>query len=139
MSTQEPTPTQQPKPGQQPTEPLAVPRLEQIPLTPPLEPTVFPGQWGTQYTQGMEPGEDGARTEPPQARIGTVVWGLIVLALAALIIISKLGIVALNGTYVLIGLMLGAGAALVIGGLLSARSRSSARSGNNTAGTAGIK
>ena len=55
--------------------------------------------------------------------MGTVVWGLIVLALAALIIISQLGIVALNGTYVLIGLMIGAGAALVIGGLLSARRR----------------
>jgi hypothetical protein len=52
-----------------------------------------------------------------------VVWGLIVLALAALIIIAQLGIVVLNGTYVLIGLMLGAGVALVIGGLLSARGR----------------
>ena len=53
--------------------------------------------------------------EPPEdspARVGTVVWGLIVVALAALIIISQLGIVALNGTYVLIGLMIGAGAAL---------------------------
>jgi hypothetical protein len=57
------------------------------------------------------------------ARVGTVVWGLIVLALAALIIIGQLGIVALNGTYVLIGLMIGAGAALVVGGLLSARGR----------------
>ncbi len=57
------------------------------------------------------------------ARVGTVVWGLIVLALAALIIISRLGLVALNGTYVLIGLMIGAGAALVIGGVLSARGR----------------
>ena len=58
-----------------------------------------------------------------RARVGTVVWGLIVLALAALIIISRLGIVVLNGSYVLIGLMIGAGAALVIGGLLSARGR----------------
>jgi hypothetical protein len=57
------------------------------------------------------------------ARVGTIVWGLVVLALAALIIISQLGLVALNGTYVLIGLMIGAGAALVIGGLLSARRR----------------
>ena len=42
-------------------------------------------------------------TEPPEdspARVGTIVWGLIVVALAALIIISQLGIVALNGTYV---------------------------------------
>jgi hypothetical protein len=31
--------------------------------------------------------------------------------------------VALDGTYVLIGLMLGAGAALVVGGLISARGR----------------
>ena len=57
------------------------------------------------------------------ARVGTVVWGLVVLALAALIIISRLGFVALNGTYVLIGLMIGAGAALIVGGLLSARRR----------------
>ena len=61
--------------------------------------------------------------EPAPARVGTIVWGLVVLALAALIIISQLGIVVLNGTYVLIGLMIGAGAALVIGGLLSARGR----------------
>ena len=60
---------------------------------------------------------------PLPARVGTIVWGLVVLALAALIIISQLGIVVLNGTYVLIGLMIGAGAALVIGGLLSARGR----------------
>lgn len=60
---------------------------------------------------------------PSPARVGTVVWGLIVLALAALIIIGQLGIVVLNGTYVLIGLMIGAGAALVVGGLLSARGR----------------
>ncbi len=55
--------------------------------------------------------------------MGTIVWGLIVLALAALIIIAQLGYVTLNGTYVLIGLMIGAGAALVVGGLLSARKR----------------
>ena len=63
---------------------------------------------------------------PP--RVGTIVWGLIVVALAALIIVSQLGIVALNGTYVVIGLMIGAGAALVVGGLLSARGRDKAAS-----------
>lgn len=67
--------------------------------------------------KGTEPREDSP------ARVGTIVWGLIVVALAALIIISQLGLVALNGTYVAIGLMIGAGAALVIGGLLSARGR----------------
>jgi hypothetical protein len=60
---------------------------------------------------------------PSTARVGTVVWGLVVLALAALIIVAQLGVITLNGTYVLIGLMIGAGAALVIGGLLSARKR----------------
>jgi hypothetical protein len=68
-----------------------------------------------------ETGQDGPA--PATARVGTIVWGLVVLALAILIIISQLGLVVLNGTYVLIGLMIGAGAALVIGGLLSARRR----------------
>lgn len=58
-----------------------------------------------------------------RARVGTVVWGLVVLALAGLIIITGLDLVVLDGTYVVIGLMLGAGAALVIGGLVSARGR----------------
>ncbi len=61
--------------------------------------------------------------QQPSARVGTIVWALIVLALAALIIVTQLGVVTLNGTYVLIGLMIGAGAALVVGGLLSARKR----------------
>ena len=67
----------------------------------------------------------GDSDEPAEApaRVGTIVWGLVVLALAVLIVISQLGIVVLNGTYVLIGLMIGAGAALVVGGLLSARKR----------------
>lgn len=69
-------------------------------------------------------GQDGsAPAADSTARVGTIVWGLVVLALAILIIISQLGLVVLNGTYVLIGLMMGAGAALVIGGLLSARRR----------------
>lgn len=75
------------------------------------------------------PGQDqtgqdtAASAADSTARVSTIVWGLVVLALAILIIISQLGLVVLNGTYVLIGLMIGAGAALVIGGLLSARRR----------------
>lgn len=73
---------------------------------------------------GSTPVDAYSPTEPePSVRVGTVVWGLIVLALAVLIVVAQLGIVELNGTYVLIGLMVGAGAALVIGGLLSARRR----------------
>lgn len=77
-----------------------------------------PGSYSTDFTAAHtdEPG-------PAPARVGTVVWGLIVLALATLIIVAQLGWVTLNGTYVLIGLMIGAGAALVVGGLLSARKR----------------
>ncbi|BCW72361.1 hypothetical protein [Arthrobacter sp. NicSoilB8] len=74
------------------------------------------------YDDSSAAGHDPEAAGSP-ARVGTVVWGLIVLALAALIIVSQLGIVALNGTYVLIGLMIGAGAALIVGGLLSARRR----------------
>lgn len=91
-----------------PQEPAPTPRLQPIPLTPPLEPS---------YQGERNIGDD----EPQNARIGTVVWGLIVIALSALLIISTLGWVVLDGTYVLIGLMIGAGAALVIGGLLAAR------------------
>jgi hypothetical protein len=69
-------------------------------------------------------------TDTPTARVGTVVWGLVVLALATLIIISRLGIVALDGTYVLIGLILVAGAALVVGGLLAMRGKNSPGSPN---------
>jgi hypothetical protein len=78
------------------------------------------------YTpEGTTAGDYAGADAPqqPSARVGTIVWGLIVMALATLIIIAQLGVVTLNGTYVLIGLMIGAGAALVIGGLLSARKR----------------
>lgn len=77
-------------------------------------------------TPGQHPVEDtttagaGPAGSAP-ARVGTVVWGLVVLAFAVLIAVSQLGLVALNGTYVLIGLMIGAGAALVVGGLAAAR------------------
>ncbi|WP_411373933.1 hypothetical protein ACLH0K_12730 [Arthrobacter sp. MPF02] len=77
---------------------------------------------GSYSTESPTPAGSGT-TEPATARVGTVVWGLIVLALAALVIVAQLGFVTLNGTYVLIGLMIGAGAALVVGGLLFARKR----------------
>ena len=75
------------------------------------------------YVPGSTTAAGASGAPATGARVGTIVWGLIVLALAALIIIAQLGIVTLNGTYVLIGLMIGAGAALVVGGLLSARKR----------------
>lgn len=88
-------------------------------------------------TPAFETGQSASEpvAQAARARVSTVVWGLIVLALAALIIISKLGLVALNGNYVLIGLMIGAGAALVIGGLVSARSRKGNGSGPGSSAT----
>ncbi|WP_243874621.1 hypothetical protein [Arthrobacter woluwensis] len=65
---------------------------------------------------------EGRRGGP---RVSTIVWGLLIMALAGLLIVSRLGLVALDGTYVLIGLMIGTGAALVIGGLVSAAARRS--------------
>ena len=84
-----------------------------------------PHRTGSHRSEPHGTGQDGPVNSPVDstARVGTIVWGLVVLALAILIIISQLGLVVLNGTYVLIGLMIGAGAALVIGGLLSARRR----------------
>ncbi|WP_426003668.1 hypothetical protein ACPFL9_15165 [Paenarthrobacter sp. NyZ202] len=113
MSTTDPketNPTESIPAGASPTEPLSKPRLQQIPLTPHLERSVAEAA----------PSQADPDDEPRQARIGTVVWGLIVVALAALLVISTLGWVVLDGTYVLIGLMIGAGAALVVGGLLAA-------------------
>ena len=80
---------------------------------------------GSHQTGPHGTGQHRPLTSPADstARVGTIVWGLVVLALAILIIISQLGLVVLNGTYVLIVLRFGAGAALVIGGLLSARRR----------------
>lgn len=77
-------------------------------------------QGPVQENGSLQP-QEPAREQGP--RVGTVVWGLVVMALAALIVISKLGLVALDGNLVLIGLMIGAGAALIIGGLVSAGTR----------------
>jgi hypothetical protein len=88
---------------------------------------------GSRSATPPQPGAQEPREGTP-VRVGTVVWGLVVLALAALIAISRLGLVALDGSYVVIGLMLGAGAALVIGGLLSARGSARARDKEPTTG-----
>ncbi|MDJ0321258.1 hypothetical protein [Pseudarthrobacter sp. PS3-L1] len=56
-------------------------------------------------------------------RVGTMVWGLLIVALAAIIIIGTLEPLSLNGTYVTIGLIIGAGVALVTGGLIAGKQR----------------
>jgi hypothetical protein len=97
----------------------------------------YDGPTGRKTGNGSATPPQAGTQEPREGfpvRVGTVVWGLVVLALAALIIISRLGIVALDGSYVLIGLMIGAGAALVIGGLLSARGSARGRDKEPTTG-----
>ncbi len=56
-------------------------------------------------------------------RVGTIVWGLIVIALAVTLILAEVATINLDMGQVMIGLLIGAGLALVVGGLISAKSR----------------
>ena len=60
-----------------------------------------PHRTGSHRTEPHGTGQGGHLNPPADstARVGTIVWGLVVLALAILIIISQLGLVVLNGTY----------------------------------------
>ncbi|HEY8295691.1 MAG TPA: hypothetical protein VIG41_10160 [Micrococcaceae bacterium] len=66
---------------------------------------------------------DAAAEESRPVRIGTVVWGLIVAVLGALIIIARQASIQLDPAQVAIWLLLGAGFAMVIGGIASAATR----------------
>ncbi|MDQ6755288.1 MAG: hypothetical protein M3017_18250 [Actinomycetota bacterium] len=66
---------------------------------------------------------DAAAEESRPVRIGTVVWGLIVAVLGALIIIARQAPIQLDPAQVAIWLLLGAGFAMVIGGIASAATR----------------
>ncbi|GAB3247478.1 hypothetical protein [Arthrobacter pigmenti] len=69
----------------------------------------------------------GNPTKPAEAkrrpRVGTVVWGLIVIALAVVLLLAEMATLSLNMGQVIIGLLIGAGLALVIGGVISASNR----------------
>lgn len=56
-------------------------------------------------------------------RVGTIVWGLIVIALAVVLILAELATLSLDMGQVVIGLLIGAGLALVVGGVISASNR----------------
>lgn len=60
---------------------------------------------------------------PRRARAGTIVWGLIVVALAAVMILAEVATISLDMGQVAIGLLIGAGLSLVVGGLISAKYR----------------
>lgn len=59
--------------------------------------------------------DDGTR--PP--RVGTVVWGLITVIVGILLLTAELTNIALDPGLVFMGLLIGAGLALVVGGILS--------------------
>lgn len=69
----------------------------------------------------------GNPSKPAEAkrrpRVGTVVWGLIVIALAVVLLLAEMATLSLNMGQVIIGLLIGAGLALVIGGVISASNR----------------
>lgn len=62
---------------------------------------------------------DGDRS----VRAGTVVWGLIAIAVGVLVLLSQLVDINLDMGLVLMGLLVGTGVALVIGGLVSMTGR----------------
>ncbi|MCU1574102.1 MAG: hypothetical protein JWO93_2184 [Micrococcaceae bacterium] len=64
----------------------------------------------------------GAGTDRPM-RVGTVVWGLVIVALAALLVVVQQAGLRLDPGQVVIWLLLGAGAAMVLGGAASAARR----------------
>ncbi|MHA7153913.1 hypothetical protein [Arthrobacter sp. TMN-50] len=69
-----------------------------------------------EYTAKNDDGDRSVRT-------GTVVWGLIAIAVGVLVLLSQLVDINLDTGLVLMGLLVGTGAALVVGGLVSMASR----------------
>ncbi|MDN6332050.1 MAG: hypothetical protein L0J58_05825, partial [Micrococcaceae bacterium] len=69
------------------------------------------------------PGEEAplVAEEPQGMPLGTFVFGLVVLAVGLLILVSVLYGITLSGSTVAIILFLGAGLVLVVGGLVAAR------------------
>lgn len=80
------------------------------------DPLDSPGGW-----------KGGPAAEPPEAsrpvRIGTVVWGLIVAVLGSLMVIARQTSIQLDPGQVTIWVLLGAGLAMVIGGIATAATR----------------
>lgn len=72
---------------------------------------------------GRQDLDSNSAPERRPARVGTVVWGLIIIALAGILILAEVATINLDFGQVLIGLLIGAGLALVIGGLISAKNR----------------
>lgn len=81
----------------------------------PTEPIV-----GTNPTEPIRGTEAETKRRP---RVGTIVWGLIVIALAVVLLLAEVATLSLNMGQVIIGLLIGAGVALVVGGVIAAGNR----------------
>ncbi len=58
-----------------------------------------------------------------RARVVTIVWGAVLLAVAALLLVSQFVVLAIDPVIVALGLLVGVGLSLVAGGILSLRTR----------------
>lgn len=56
-------------------------------------------------------------------RVGTIIWGLVAVVIGALVLIGELTGLVFDPVLVFMVLLVGAGAALIIGGLLSMNRR----------------
>ncbi|GAB3517783.1 hypothetical protein [Arthrobacter monumenti] len=83
----------------------------------------YDGVSGSTASSSQADVDNNAESEQRRARVGTVVWGLIIIALAGILILAEVATISLDFGQVMIGLLIGAGLALVIGGLISAKNR----------------
>lgn len=61
-----------------------------------------------------------------RARVVTIVWGAVILALAGLILAGQFFALSIDPVVVALGLLIGVGLSLVLGGVLSLRTRQAA-------------
>ncbi|WP_225217243.1 YrzE family protein [Arthrobacter pullicola] len=94
--------------------------------------------WEARENRNLDAGPPGTYAPPPSdgvyvpepepehrpLRVGTIVWGLVLAALGGLILAVQLTGIRLDAGMVLLGVLIGAGAALVVGGLISVLGRS---------------
>lgn len=86
------------------------------------DPKQAPGAAGENGS--LRDGNGPARERRPM-RVGTIVWGLVLISLASLLLAVRVADVRLDAGLVALGLTIGAGTALVVGGLLTAVNRRS--------------
>ena len=60
------------------------------------------------------------RDQDRRPRVGTIIWGLIAVAVGLLVLAGTWWDISFNWAYVMIALLIGSGIALVVAGVLSA-------------------